>query len=260
MGRPAAMPARSTLRAAALLAAVAMASAIEIPNIEAKHSYPKRSPDDSALLEWGNSAIIHNADGVVAKFGPGATHPEFELGIEADLVTATPRQGCEPLGNAALARTQIVVMYRGGCDFKTKAETAAAAGAAALIVVNNDRRSPDRAFAMSLYGDRERDDQIPGHDRRCEQEVGHHDPKPVVGNSAEGRTLRFGVAPRVGGASMADAQGEKRSDQRGGPEVNDARPRVGAFAGKTGTVRCCQRWSETIGVAFYIESVVFLGT
>merc|ERR1719482_1012222 len=87
----AAMPARSTLRAAALLGALAMASAIEIPNIEAKHSYPKRSPDDSALFEWGNSAIIHNADGVVAKFGPGATHPEFELGIEADLVWATRR-------------------------------------------------------------------------------------------------------------------------------------------------------------------------
>jgi hypothetical protein len=158
MAAPMLLRAAPLLRAAALLAAVAMASAIEIPNIEAKHSYPKRSPDDSALLEWGNSAIIHNADGVVAKFGPGATHPEFELGIEADLVTATPRQGCEPLGNAALARTQIVVMYRGGCDFKTKAETAAAAGAAALIVVNNDRRSPDRAFAMSLHGDRERDE------------------------------------------------------------------------------------------------------
>ena len=36
-----------------------------------------------------SSAIIHNADGVVASFGPGATHPEFELGIEAELATAS---------------------------------------------------------------------------------------------------------------------------------------------------------------------------
>ena len=36
------------------------------PQIDAASTYPKRSSDDSALLEWGSSAIIHNADGVVA--------------------------------------------------------------------------------------------------------------------------------------------------------------------------------------------------
>ena len=141
--------------AAALLGARYASAGSELPVVESDKRYPKRSSDDSALLEWGNSAIIHNADGVVAKFGPGATHPEFELGIEANLVTATPRQGCESLTNGRDAETQIVVMYRGGCDFKTKMEHATAAGAAALIVVNSDRRSPDRAFAMSLKTDKE---------------------------------------------------------------------------------------------------------
>ena len=80
------------------------------PKIDDGSRYPRRSTDDSALLEWGSSAIIHNADGVVARFGPAATHPEFELGIEANLVTASPRQGCEALTNARDAETQIVVM------------------------------------------------------------------------------------------------------------------------------------------------------
>ena len=146
--------ARLPLLAASLAALTASSS---VPQVERSASYPKRSSADSALLEWGNSAIIHNADGVVARFGPAATHPEFELGIEADLVTASPRQGCEALSNAAKALTQIVVMYRGGCSFRKKLENAEAAGAAALIVVNNDRRSPDRAFAMSLDADEEVD-------------------------------------------------------------------------------------------------------
>ena len=141
----------------ALAALAALTASSSVPQVERSASYPKRSSADSALLEWGNSAIIHNADGVVARFGPAATHPEFELGIEADLVTASPRQGCEALSNAAKALTQIVVMYRGGCSFRKKLENAEAAGAAALIVVNNDRRSPDRAFAMSLDADEEVD-------------------------------------------------------------------------------------------------------
>eukprot|EP00629_Pelagomonadales_sp_RCC1024_P003249 CAMPEP_0119291140 /NCGR_PEP_ID=MMETSP1329-20130426/41974_1 /TAXON_ID=114041 /ORGANISM="Genus nov. species nov., Strain RCC1024" /LENGTH=505 /DNA_ID=CAMNT_0007291967 /DNA_START=91 /DNA_END=1608 /DNA_ORIENTATION=- len=156
----------------ALLALLGLALQLECfiatppPKIEKGAKFPKRSSADSALLEWGNSAIIHNADGVVARFGPAATHPEFELGIEADLVTASPRQGCTckgsgedrkcgELSNAAAAFTQIVVMHRGGCSFRDKVEAATKAGAAALIVVNNDRRSPDRAFAMSLDADEE---------------------------------------------------------------------------------------------------------
>ena len=146
--------ARTPLLALSLAALTASSS---VPHVERSASYPKRSSADSALLEWGNSAIIHNADGVVARFGPAATHPEFELGIEADLVTASPRQGCEVLTNAKHALTQIVVMYRGGCSFRKKLATAEAAGAAALIVVNNDRRSPDRVFAMSLDADDEID-------------------------------------------------------------------------------------------------------
>lgn len=120
-----------------------------VPEVTAQNTYPRLSDTDAVLLEWGSSAIIHNADGVVANFGPSAGHPEFQLGIEAELVTASPRQGCEPLSNARLVETQIVVMYRGGCTFGEKARIAIKAGAAAMIVVNSDRRSPDRAFGMS---------------------------------------------------------------------------------------------------------------
>lgn len=133
-----------------VLGLVGVAAGFAVGEVDAQHTYPKRSNNDSALLEWGNSAIIHNADAVVARFGPGATHPELELGIEAELVTGSPRQGCEPLVNSKAVRTQIVVLYRGGCDFGTKAKHATRAGAAAMIVVNSDRRSPDRAFAMTL--------------------------------------------------------------------------------------------------------------
>ena len=49
---------------AASLAALTASSSV--PQVERSASYPKRSSADSALLEWGNSAIIHNADGVVA--------------------------------------------------------------------------------------------------------------------------------------------------------------------------------------------------
>ena len=125
-----------TTRACVALAwaAVVLGAPSAPPKIEAAATYPKRSSDDSALLEWGSSAIIHNADGVVAKFGPGATHPEFELGIEANLVTATPRQGCEALTNGRDAETQIVVASCGN-ELHGRAGTASSRiGSASLRV------------------------------------------------------------------------------------------------------------------------------
>ncbi len=40
-------------------------------------------------------------------------------------------------------------MFRGACDFETKARRAVEAGAVALVVINHDQTRPDHAFAMS---------------------------------------------------------------------------------------------------------------
>ena len=92
--------------------------------VSAKRQYfPQRSSEDSALLEWGHSAVIHAADAVVSEFGLQAPDQEFELGIEASPVFAKPSQGCEPLRNSAEVQSQMVFMFRGGpCDFKTKVD------------------------------------------------------------------------------------------------------------------------------------------
>lgn len=58
-------------------------------------TFPRRSNDDAALLEWGHSADIHAADAVIASFGQQAEQEEFVLGIEASPVVAAPIQGCE---------------------------------------------------------------------------------------------------------------------------------------------------------------------
>jgi|AntAceMinimDraft_5_1070358.scaffolds.fasta_scaffold62274_1 hypothetical protein len=70
-------------------------------------TYPQRTNDDSSLLEWGHSAVIHAADAVVAQFGLKTADQEFELGIEAAPVFAKPSQGCEPLRNAHDVMSQV---------------------------------------------------------------------------------------------------------------------------------------------------------
>jgi len=110
--------------------------------------FPQRSNADSALIEWGHSAVIHAADAVVAEFGIQATEQEFELGLEAAPVVARPSQGCEPLRNGDESMSQMVFMFRGACDFKTKAKHAMDAGAVALVIINHDQTRPDHAFSM----------------------------------------------------------------------------------------------------------------
>mmetsp|Transcript_39489 Transcript_39489/g.79742 ORF Transcript_39489/g.79742 Transcript_39489/m.79742 type:complete len:491 (-) Transcript_39489:3-1475(-) len=111
--------------------------------------FPTRTNDDSALLEWGHSAVIHAADAVVARFGLQTAEEEFELGIEAAPVFGKPTQGCEPLRNAEEIGSQMVFLFRGSCDFATKARHAAEAGAVAVVIVNHDHTHPDHAFAMA---------------------------------------------------------------------------------------------------------------
>ena len=42
----------------------------------------------------------------------------------------------------------MVFIFRGACDFATKAKHAVAAGAVALVVINHDQSRPDYAFSM----------------------------------------------------------------------------------------------------------------
>lgn len=110
--------------------------------------FPTRTNDDSALLEWGHSAVIHAADAIVSRFGLQTSDEEFELGIEASPVFGKPSQGCEPLRNPSEVSSQMVFLFRGACDFATKARYAVKAGAVALVVINHDHTRPDHAFAM----------------------------------------------------------------------------------------------------------------
>ena len=74
-------------------------------------TFPQRTNAESALLEWGHSAVIHAADAVVAQFGLQAADEEFELGIEASPVFAKPSQGCEPLRNADELQSQVESLF-----------------------------------------------------------------------------------------------------------------------------------------------------
>lgn len=84
-----------------------LATNVAVAEAKKLTTYPQRTNDDSALLEWGHSAVIHAADAVVAQFGLKTLDQEFELGIEAAPIFAKPSQGCEPLRNAQDVTSQV---------------------------------------------------------------------------------------------------------------------------------------------------------
>lgn len=51
----------------------------------------------------------------------------------------------------------MVFVFRGACDFATKAKNAAAAGAVALVVINHDQSRPDYAFSMVRMSQKDED-------------------------------------------------------------------------------------------------------
>jgi hypothetical protein len=73
--------------------------------------FPQRSNNESALLEWGHSALIQAADAVVAQFGLQTWEEEFKLGIEASPIFANPPHGCQPLSNSKQLKSQVVGVY-----------------------------------------------------------------------------------------------------------------------------------------------------
>jgi hypothetical protein len=87
-----------------------LATNVAVAEAKKLTTYPQRTNDDSALLEWGHSAVIHAADAVVAQFGLKTVDQEFDLGIEAAPIFARPSQGCEPLRNAHDVTSQVRVV------------------------------------------------------------------------------------------------------------------------------------------------------
>lgn len=47
-------------------------------------------------------------------------------------------------------KSQVLFVFRGSCDFGTKARLAVEAGAVALVIINHDQTRPDHAFAASM--------------------------------------------------------------------------------------------------------------
>ena len=61
------------------------------------------------------------------------------------------------VGVSIFFQRQMVFVFRGACDFATKAKHAAAAGAVALVVINHDQSRPDYAFSMVPTSEKDED-------------------------------------------------------------------------------------------------------
>jgi PA domain len=128
--------------------------------------YPRRSEEEAAVIEWGNSAIISAIDASVAKFGPQTSQAAL-LEIETMPILASPVNGIRDatnkqsysnhdtyndtedekirkLDNADDVFGNAVVMTNtGGLSAVDMALLAQRSGAAALVVVNVDEERPD---------------------------------------------------------------------------------------------------------------------
>jgi subtilisin family serine protease len=70
--------------------------------------------------------------------------------ITADVVRASPLNGCTALTNAAALAGKVALIQRGACTFVTKLQAAQAAGARAAIVFNNAAPPNDAPIVMGL--------------------------------------------------------------------------------------------------------------
>lgn len=78
------------------------------------------------------------------------TKPLADTGpITADLVIASPEDGCSPLTNAAAVQGKVVLIARKPCPFVQKVQNALAAGAVAAVVTDNE----DVLLPMAMGGD-----------------------------------------------------------------------------------------------------------
>lgn len=127
--------------------------------------FPKRTVQEAAVLEWGNSAIITALDASVAHFGPQTTDAAL-LEVETRPILAKPLNGVheadrkafkeegtpipiKPLENADEVMGSMAVMTNeGGLSGVQLAKVAQESGAAALLVVNFDSARPDDIYRL----------------------------------------------------------------------------------------------------------------
>ena len=82
------------------------------------------------------SSIAGDYFGLSGSFGADLTSVSGTL-VLVDDGSGNPNEGCSPLTNGAAISGNIAIVYRGSCNFSTKALNAQNAGALAVIVVNN---------------------------------------------------------------------------------------------------------------------------
>eukprot|EP00980_Cylindrotheca_fusiformis_P000272 scaffold66_cov115-Cylindrotheca_fusiformis.AAC.4 len=139
------------------------------------NTYPRRTEEEAAVLEWGHSAIISALDASVALFGPQTTEAAL-LEVECMPILASPLNGVgnkkkevdeeslvRELDNADEVHGNMVVMTNnGGLTAVEMARVAKLSGAAALLVVNIDEQRPDDIYRLEpADGERADDIDIP---------------------------------------------------------------------------------------------------
>jgi hypothetical protein len=106
------------------------------PNVNA--AAPSMLPPSPVLQVESPSSVHGGYEVAIAQFGPALS----EAGVGALLAvvddgSARPREGCEPLRNAAQLQGRIAMMVRGNCSYDLKVKNAQNAGAVGAVVVNN---------------------------------------------------------------------------------------------------------------------------
>jgi hypothetical protein len=140
-------------------------------------TYPRRSEDEAAVIEWGNSAIISAIDASVAYFGPQTSQAAL-LEVETMPILAFPVNGVRDLGKPQsysdlhtdnetsddeklrkldnsdeVFGNAVVMTNTGGLSGVEMALLAQNSGAAALLVVNVDEERPDDIHRLSANHD-----------------------------------------------------------------------------------------------------------
>ena len=128
--------------------------------------FPRRTAQEAAVLEWGNSAILTALDVSVAHFGPQTSDAAL-LEVETQPILAEPLDGVgmdgsdddessdtpriQPLDNAdEMLGNMCIMTNTGGLTGVQMAKVAQASGAAALLVVNSDAERQDDIYRLPI--------------------------------------------------------------------------------------------------------------
>lgn len=89
-------------------------------------------------------AVAGNYAVGTADFGPTLTSG----GTTANIVAASPANGCTALSNGSAISGRLALIDRGSCNFDVKVQNAQNAGAVGVVVVNNDTVNPGAVIQM----------------------------------------------------------------------------------------------------------------